>query len=138
MSSPSWVPISGGQNCTKNSKKPLALTHLVKGLTPKDPFVHSSNSSNFVPKFFNITFYHGQYTIKGVWNSPWVPCIKTNKKNKHEIFFIFGIFFGVINGKVILEILFYLMSYFEGYNLFNCKKEQQKEKVRNFSVKTFG
>jgi hypothetical protein len=44
----------------------------------------------------------------------------------------------MINGKVILANLFYLMSYFQGYNLLSCKKEQQKEKVRNFSVKTFG
>jgi hypothetical protein len=44
----------------------------------------------------------------------------------------------VINGKVILVDLFYLMSYSQGYNLLGCKKEQQKEKVRNFSVKAFG
>jgi len=47
-------------------------------------------------------------------------------------------FFWVINGKVILADLFYLMSYSQGYNLLGCKKEQQKEKVRNFSVKAFG
>jgi hypothetical protein len=44
----------------------------------------------------------------------------------------------VINGKVILANLFYLMSYSQGYNFLSCKKEQEKEKVKNFSVKTFG
>jgi hypothetical protein len=39
---------------------------------------------------------------------------------------------GVINGRVILANSFYFMSYFQGYNLFSCEKEQQKEKVRNF------
>jgi hypothetical protein len=44
----------------------------------------------------------------------------------------------VIDGNMILADLFYLMSYSQGYNLLDCKKERQKEKVRNFSVKAFG
>jgi hypothetical protein len=44
----------------------------------------------------------------------------------------------VINGKVIFANVFYLMNYYQGYNLLNCKNKQQKEKVKNFNVKAFG
>ncbi len=130
MSSPSWVPISGCQNYTKTSRKPFALIHPVKGLTQKNPFIH-----NFVPKFFNITFYRGRYII---WNYFWVHCIKIDKKSKHEILSILGIFWGPINGKMILANLFYLMNYSQGYNLLSFKKEQQKETTIFFNVKAFG
>jgi hypothetical protein len=99
MNSPSWVPTSGGQNCIKTFKKPLASIHPVKGLTQENSFIHNSNSTNFVPKFFSITFYHGRYIVKGIWNSPLVPYIKIDKKNKREFFFHFWDFFGAINEK---------------------------------------
>jgi hypothetical protein len=47
--------------------------------------------------------------------------VSNNNNNNNNIHF--WDFFGVINGKVILANLFYLMSYCQGYNLLSCKNK---------------